>query len=67
MPVQKITGEISENDVVKYKGTDVGKIMISEPYSFALIKIIDPDLANFINIELDCGKSKIKIFKPDWI
>ena len=67
LPVQKITGEISENDVIKYKGTDVGKIMISEPYSFALIKIIDPDLANFINIELDCGKSKIKVFKPDWI
>ena len=67
LPVQKITGEISENDVIKYKGSDVGKIMISEPYSFALIKIIDPDLEKFINIELDCGKSKIKIFKPDWI
>ena len=67
LPVQKITGKISENDVIKYKGSDVGKIMISEPYSFALIKIIDPDLEKFINIELDCGKSKIKIFKPDWI
>ena len=67
LPVQKITGEISENDVIKYKGSDVGKIMIDKPYSFALIKVIDPDLKEFTNTELTCGKSKVKIFKPEWI
>ena len=41
--------------------------MIDEPYSFALVKIVGPDLNEFINTELICGKSKIKILKPEWI
>ena len=41
--------------------------MIDKPYSFALVKVVDPDLGEFANIELSCGKSTIKILKPDWI
>ena len=67
LPVRKITGEIYENDIIKYKDTEVGKIMINKPHSFALIKVVDPDLKEFTNTELLCGKSKVKIFKPDWI
>ena len=67
LPVQKISGNVSENDVIKYKDHNVGKIMIDKPYSFALIKVVEPNLKEFINIELTCGKSKVKILKPDWI
>ena len=67
MPVQKISGEISENDIIKYKGSEIGKIMISKPYSFGLIKVVEPDIKEFINIDLDCGNSKVKIIKPEWI
>ena len=67
LPVQKVSGEIYENDIIKYKDNDVGKIMINKPYSFALIKVVDPDLKEFTNTELTCGKSKVKIFKPEWI
>ena len=67
LPVQKITGEISENDIIKYKDNEVGKIMISKPYSFALIKVVEPDLKEFTNTELMCGNSKVKILKPEWI
>ena len=67
LPVQKITGEIYENDIIKYKDSEIGKIMIDKPYSFALIKVVEPDLKEFTNIELMCGKSKVKILKPDWI
>jgi len=67
LPVQKITGEISENDIIKYKDSEIGKIMIDKPYSFALIKVVEPDLKEFTNIELICGKSKVKILKPEWI
>ena len=67
LPVQKISGEISENDIIKYKDLEIGKIMISKPYSFGLIKIVDPDIKEFNNIDLVCGNSKIKIIKPDWI
>ena len=41
--------------------------MINKPYSFALIKVVEPDLKEFTNIELMCGKSKVKILKPEWI
>ena len=67
MPILKITGKISENDVIKYKDQEIGKIMIDKPYSFALIKVVDPDLKEFNNVELVCGTSKVKILKPDWI
>ena len=67
LPVQKIAGEISENDTIKYKDNEIGKVLISKPYSFALIKVVDPDLKEFSNKELVCGNSKVKILKPDWI
>ena len=67
LPVQKIAGEISENDIIKYKDFEIVKIMISEPYSFGLIKVVDPDINEFNNIDLICGNSKIKIIKPDWV
>ena len=67
LPVKKITGEINENDIIKFNGNEVGKIMINEPYPFALIKVVDPDLKEFINIDLVCGGSKVKILKPNWI
>ena len=67
LPIQKITGEISENDIIKYKDGEIGKILIDKPYSFALVKVVDPNLKEFINIELICGKSKVKILKPEWI
>ena len=67
LPVQKITGEIHENDIIKYKGSEIGKIMIDKPYPFALMKVVEPNLEDFANNELTCGVSKIKILKPSWI
>ena len=67
LPIQKIAGEILENDIIKYKNNEIGKIMINKPYSFALIKVADPDLEEFVNSELECGKSKVKILKPEFL
>jgi len=67
LPVHKISGEIFENDIIKYKNNEIGKVMIDKPYPFALVKVIDPDFKEFINLELECGVSKIKILKPEWI
>ena len=67
MPIKKISGKFSENDIIKYKEHEVGKIMINEPYSFAMVKIVDPDLKEFIDADLTCSKSKIKVLKPEWI
>ena len=67
LPVKEISGEILENDIIKYKNSEIGKIMIDKPYSFALVKVVEPDLKELINTELMCGKSKVKILKPEWI
>ena len=67
LPVKKIVGEIAENDIIKYKGSEIGKVIISTPYSFALVKVVEPDLNEFTNTELTCGTSKVKILKPEWI
>jgi len=67
LPIQKISGEISENDIIKFKDIEIGKVLIGNPYTFALIKVVDPDLKEFTNTELICGKSKVKILKPEWI
>jgi len=67
LPIQKITGEISENDIIKYKDIEIGKIMINKPYPFGLIKVVDPDIKEFNNVDLTCGNSKVKIIKPEWI
>jgi len=67
LPIEKVSGQISANDIIKYKDSEVGKIMIDKPYPFALIKVVNPDLKEFANIELMCGNSKVKILKPEWI
>ena len=67
LPVQEISGALSENDIIKFKNNEIGKIMIDKPYAFALVKVVEPNLNEFANIELMCGKSKIKILKPEWI
>ena len=67
LPVQKIKGDVSENDIIKYKGIEIGKVMIDKPHPFALVKVVDPDLKEFNDKELKSENSKIKILKPDWI
>ena len=67
LPVKKISGDINENDTIKYKNMEIGKIIIDKPYPFGLIKVIDPELNEFTDVELVCGKSKVKILKPKWI
>ena len=67
LPVVKISGKIRENDTIKFKGLEVGKIIIDKPYSFAIIKVVEPSLKEFANNELVCGESKVKVIKPEWI
>ena len=67
LPIKKISGEIFENDIIKYNGVEVGKVIIDKPYPFGLIKVVDPDIKEFTGTELICGKSKVKIIKPKWI
>ena len=52
---------------VRYKNDLKQSMPIVKPYAFGLIKVIDPDLDEFINNDLVCEKAKVKVLKPDWI
>jgi len=67
LPIKKISGEILENSIIKYKNSEIGKIMITKPHIFGLVKVTNPNIDEFINDNLICGDAKVKILKPDWI
>ena len=52
---------------ISFENKTVGKIIISNPYPFALIKIIDPDLNSFRDKQLKINDESIKITIPNWI
>ena len=54
-------GEIEIGDEISFNKSKVGKVLINKPYSFALIKLFDPDFIIFKNKELECGNLKVKI------
>jgi len=41
----------------------VGKILINKPFPFALIKLLNPDLADFKDKELKCNNAKVSIIE----
>ncbi len=57
----KIDREIQVGDDLTFNEKKVGKILIDNPYPFALIKLFDPDFSEFKDKELSCGKAKVKI------
>jgi len=67
LPIEEVSGKVSENDIIKYKDNEIGKILIDKPFIFAIVKIIDPELKEFSDKELVCGNSKVKVLKPEWI
>jgi|TARA_B100001540_G_C15743648_1_gene613476 folate-binding protein YgfZ len=54
-------GKISHLSEIKYKEKVVGKILITEPYPFALFKTVDPEIKELILGELYSNKTKLNI------
>jgi folate-binding protein YgfZ len=55
--------DLSINAEITFEDKVIGKILIDKPYSFALIKLFDPDIDNFINKDLKSNSANIKILK----
>ena len=57
----KSSKKLKSGSDVNFKEFSIGKVLISEPYPFALIKIFDPDFSEFKDKDLliDDEKSKI--------
>ena len=62
--VKVLEGEINKDEITS-NNKIVGKILIKNKNPFALIKLENNDFDFETNLE--CGKAKIKILKPNWI
>ena len=45
----------------------MGRILIDNPFPFALVKVTDPNINKFLKKDLVCGSAKVEISKPDWL
>ena len=67
LPIKTISGNINENDEINFQDHKVGRILIDKPYPFAIVKLKNPNIQQFLNENLKCGSGIIKIFIPKWL
>ena len=65
LPIKIITGKILENDKIFNNDIEIGKILISEDYPFALIKYLDDNFNKNQIFKSDNGS--VKILVPYWL
>jgi len=65
LPIYLIEGEINQDDLIYNGDFEIGKVLISNEYPFALIKYLD-DNFNQEN-EFKSKNAKLKINIPSWI
>ena len=59
----KSSKKLKSGSDVNFKEFSIGKVLISEPYPFALIKIFDPDFSEFKDKDLLIEDEKSKIIQ----
>ena len=62
-----VSSDLEDGSEILFEEKVVGKIIISRPKAFGIVKLYDPNLGSFINKDLKCGKSKVNILKPYWL
>ena len=67
LPLKVKEGKILESDLIKFNNKEVGRILIHDPFPFAIIKVTDPNINEFLNKELLCGSAKVEVIKPEWL
>ena len=65
LPLQVKKGSINNNDPITSNNVEIGKVLIANKFSFALIKFKDKEFE--YNKEFKCGEANIEIFKPNWL
>ncbi len=55
--------KLNVGDELTFNDIKVGKVLIDFPFAFALIKLVDPNLAEFENQELFADKKRCKLLK----
>ena len=62
----KTSNELKDGSEIFFKNEVIGKVMISKPKAFGLIKLYDPSIESFLNENLKCNNSNINLVKPYW-
>tara|TARA_X000000368_G_scaffold162421_1_gene128052 strand:+ start:499 stop:1380 length:882 start_codon:yes stop_codon:yes gene_type:complete len=57
----KMEGKINIGSEIMFNNNKIGKVLISDPYPFALIKLFDPNFSEFANKDLYIDNNKVKI------
>ena len=57
------TEKLNLGEEIFYNEIKIGKILIEQPYSFGLVKVIDPNIEEFENKELLANNKKCRILK----
>ena len=65
LPINLVKGRLTEGESIYYKENEIGKILISNDYPFALIKYLDDNFNE--KFEFNTKDALIKVKKPDWI
>jgi len=62
----KTSNELKDGSEIFFKNEAIGKVMISKPKAFGLIKLYDPNIESFLDEDLKCNNSNINLIKPYW-
>ena len=65
MAINLVKGKLVEGESIYYKENEIGKVLISNNYPFALIKYLDDNFNE--KFEFNTKNASISIEKPDWI
>ena len=62
----KTSDELKDGSEIFFKNNVIGKVMISKPKAFGLIKLYDPNIESFLDEDLKCNNSNVNLVKPYW-
>ena len=57
----KVEGKINIGSEIMFNNNKIGKVLIGDPYPFALIKLYDPEFSEFKDKEMKADNTKVKI------
>lgn len=62
----KTSDELKDGSEIFFKNKVIGKVIISKPKAFGLIKLYDPNIESFLDEDLKCNSSSVNLVRPYW-
>ena len=63
----KTSEKLAADSEILFNDHKIGKVIIDEPFPFALVKLFDPEFKEFSNQDLFNNSIKIKLLKPPFL